>query len=76
MPTSTKQELPQVWFIRAVTKSIIRRMILDNKQVFVRHGGIYVRVNPCNLQLVNDPVKDYEGETVDNDSNCSKKIKT
>ena len=72
MPTSTKQELPQVWFIRAVTKSIIRRMILDNKQVFVRHGGIYVRVNPCNLQLVNDPVKDYEGETVDNDSNCSK----
>ena len=41
---------------------------IDNKQVFVRHEVIYVRVNPCNLQLVNDPVKDHKGKTVDNDS--------
>ena len=25
-------------------------------------------MNPCNLTLVNGPVKDIEGETVDNDS--------
>ena len=41
---------------------------IDNKQVFVRHRGVYARVNPCNLQLVNDPVKDYKRETVDKDS--------
>ena len=41
---------------------------IGDKQVFVRHEGIYVRLNPCNLQLVNDPVKDHTGETVDNDS--------
>ena len=40
---------------------------IGNKQVFAIHGGIYVRVNPCNLQLVNDPVKDHKGETVGND---------
>ena len=34
---------------------------IDNKQAFVRHGGIYVRVNPCTLQLVNYPVKYYKG---------------
>ena len=41
---------------------------IDTNQVFVRHGGIYVRVNPCNLKLVNVPVKHHKGETVDNDS--------
>ena len=41
---------------------------IGNKQVFVKHGGIYIRVNPCNLQLVNGPVKDHKGETVDNNS--------
>ena len=39
---------------------------IDNKQVFVRYEGIYVRVNLCNLKLVNDPVKDHKGESVDN----------
>ena len=29
----------------------------DNKQVFVRHGGIYVRVSPCHLQLVSESEK-------------------
>ena len=29
----------------------------DNKQVFVRHGGIYVRVSPCHLQLVRESEK-------------------
>ena len=33
---------------------------IDNKQVFIRHGGIYVRVNTCNLQLVNDSVKNVK----------------
>ena len=28
-----------------------------NKQVFVRHGGIYVRVSPCHLQLVGESEK-------------------
>ena len=28
---------------------------IENKQVFVSHGSIYVRVNQCNLQLVNEP---------------------
>ena len=41
---------------------------IDSNLVFLRHGGVYVRVNQCNLQLVNDPVKDHKGETVDNDS--------
>ena len=41
---------------------------IDNKQVFVRYGSIYIRVNTCNLQLVNDPVRDHKGEIVDNDS--------
>ena len=41
---------------------------IDNKQIFTRRKGIYIRVNPCNLQLANDPVKDHKGETVDNDS--------
>ena len=41
---------------------------IDSNLVFVRHGGEYVRVNPCNLQLVKDPLKDHKGETVDNDS--------
>ena len=31
---------------------------MGNKQVFVRHGGTYLRVHPCNLRLV----KDYENE--------------
>ena len=26
----------------------------DNKQVFVRHGGIYVRVSPCSLMHINE----------------------
>ena len=29
----------------------------DNKQVLVRHGGIYVRVTPCHLQLVSESEK-------------------
>ena len=29
----------------------------DNKQIFVRHGGIYVRVSPCHLQLVSESEK-------------------
>ena len=29
----------------------------DNKQVFVRHGGIYVRVSSCHLQLVRESEK-------------------
>ena len=29
----------------------------DSKQVFVRHGGIYVRVSPCHLQLVRESEK-------------------
>ena len=33
---------------------------IDNKQVFIKHGGIYVRVNACNLQLVNDSVKNVK----------------
>ena len=41
---------------------------IDNKLIFTRHKGRYIRVNPCNLQLTNDPVKDHNGETVDNDS--------
>ena len=28
---------------------------IENKQVFVSHGGICVTVNQCNLQLVNEP---------------------
>ena len=36
--------------------------------MFVRHGSIYVRVNQCNLLLVNDSVKEKKKETVDN--NC------
>ena len=30
----------------------------DNKLVFVRHGGRYIRVNPRNLQLVNKEAED------------------
>ena len=41
---------------------------IDNKQVFVRYGSIYIRVNTGNLQLVNDPVKDHKGDIVDNNS--------
>ena len=40
---------------------------IDNKQVFIRHGGIYVRVNTCNLQLVNDSVKNVKWK-LDKDS--------
>ena len=29
----------------------------DNKQVFVRHRGVYVRVSPCHLQLVSESEK-------------------
>ena len=29
---------------------------------------VYVRVNPCNLQLVKNSVKDHKWETVDNNS--------
>ena len=46
-----------------------------NKRVFVKVGGIYVGVNPCNLQLMNDPVKEHKGETVDNDSQDVQNIK-
>ena len=41
---------------------------IGNKQVFARHGNIYIRVNPYNLQLVDVPVKDHKGENVDNNS--------
>ena len=30
----------------------------DNKQVFVRHGGIYIQASPGNLQLVNKVEED------------------
>ena len=30
----------------------------DNKLVFVRHWGKHIRVNPCNLQLVNKVAED------------------
>ena len=33
---------------------------IGNKQVFARHGNIYIRVNPYNLQLVDVPVKDHK----------------
>ena len=36
--------------------------------MFGKYGGTYIRVNPCNLQLENDPVKGHKGETVDSDS--------
>ena len=29
----------------------------DNKQVFVRHGAIYVRVTLCHLQLISESEK-------------------
>ena len=29
----------------------------DNKQVFARHGGSYLRINPCNLQHIKMPTK-------------------
>ena len=81
-PSGTKQELPQVWFIRMVTKNDVHYkkndsqhrkgletvIQIDNKQVVVRYGSIYIRVNTGNLQLVNDPVKDHKGEIVDNNS--------
>ena len=41
---------------------------IGNKQVFARHGDIYIRVNPYNLQLVDASVKDQKGENVDNNS--------
>ena len=28
----------------------------DDHQVFVKHGGIFVRIHPCSLCLVNAPV--------------------
>ena len=26
----------------------------DNKQIYVKHGGTFVRVNPCHVRKVND----------------------
>ena len=80
-PSCTKQELPQVCFFYQNGNQVYYKknnlrywkgpetvIGIDSNLVFVRHGGEYVRVNPCNLQLVKDPLKDHKGETVDNDS--------
>ena len=48
----------------------------DNKHVFVRHGGTYLRVNPCNLQHVKGTKEGVShSEVVDNSSNTENKEK-
>ena len=44
----------------------------DNKQVFVRHGGKYNQVSPCNLQLVNKVEEDLSKS--DDHQTCSDMI--
>ena len=49
----------------------------DNKQVFVRHGGIYLRVNPYNLQHVKETKEEVsQSEVVDNANNSENKENT
>ena len=49
----------------------------DNKQVFVRHGGIYLRVNPYNLQHVKETKEEVsQSEAVDNANNSENKENT
>ena len=50
----------------------------DHHQVFIKHGGLFVRVHPCSLNLVNAPVslenKTNEvgaGDCINQDSNGS-----
>ena len=43
-----------------------------NKQVFVRHGGTYIRVSPCNLELVNKAEEDLSKS--DDHQKCSDMI--
>ena len=44
----------------------------DNKHVFVSHGGTYIWVSPCNLQLVNKVEEDLS--TSDDCQKCSDMI--
>ena len=44
----------------------------DNKQVFVRHGGAYLRVNPCNLHYVKETKEVSQREVVDNGNSTRK----
>ena len=37
----------------------------DDKQVFVRHGGSYLRINPCNLQQIKNAKKVQQPEEVE-----------
>ena len=44
----------------------------DNKQVFVKHGGIYIWESPCNLQLLNKVEDDLSKS--DDHQKCSDMI--
>ena len=46
----------------------------NNKQVFVRHGGTYLRVNPCNLQHVKETKEEVsQSQVSDNTNNTENK---
>ena len=47
----------------------------DNKQVFVRHRGIYVCVSPCHLQLVSESEKTENIGTNEVESDLKKEWK-
>ena len=39
----------------------------ENKHIFVKHGGYYIRVHPCSLQLISNNV--YIPKTLEKDKN-------
>ena len=47
----------------------------DNKQVFVRHGGSYLRINPCNLQHIKKAKEVQQPEEVECRSDTESKEK-